>query len=188
MIPEYDCWVVIDLLRKQCPVFGANKVPVILSKEAKEQPVVRDSANRQFCLRDESDEAARDEVRERIGFGVSPDQLRRVEFGCVGKRQVSARPAPRQREEALARFASVRVEPIPDKLNVHAQAAQQGQAGINERGELAGEGGENLRLHAATADRRLGATAATGADGRLLRVRAPATRRPCGGDEGEEGG
>ena len=126
MIPQYDrAGVVIYLLHKQCPVFGVNKGTAILAKETKEQPVVRDRANRECGPLGESDEVVRDEVRERIGFGVSPDQLRGVEFGCVRRRRVSARPAPRPREEALARFASVRVEPIPDQLNGHAQAAQQ---------------------------------------------------------------
>src|SRR5512145_2518239 len=70
-------------------------------------------------------ELQRREVRERMGFCMTPNQLHGVQLGSVGRQQLGADAMAIAGEPTFDRFAHMSLEPVPDQGDGHAQRAAQ---------------------------------------------------------------
>ncbi len=104
-------------------------------EERTEQGLVAgDPAGGAMSLGEEFVQRGRGEVRERVGLGIAPDLLDRIEFRGLGGQQARSDLFPVPGEPGGHRRAVMRLEAVPDEFDRSAPGPRQGFDELPDRG------------------------------------------------------
>ncbi len=104
----------------------------MLNKRAQEHWVSGDLGSGLLGARAQLIEFGRGEIGHRVGLGVTPNELHRVEFGCIGRQQVRAHAALGG-EPVGDRTPVVGAQAIPNELNRPVYGARESSQEIGNR-------------------------------------------------------